>query len=47
MMPLGPRRLEPQVLAVKRVNSTKKNTYSATARCFVVIAVAIKRNATQ
>lgn len=39
MMPLGPRRLEPQVLAVERVNSTKKvNTYSATL-LFVVIAV--------
>lgn len=40
MMPLGPLRLEPQVLAVERVNSTKKvNTYSATAILFVVIAV--------
>jgi len=47
MMPLGPRRLEPQVLAVERGKQYNIEYVNVTiVLCFVVIAVAVERNAT-
>lgn len=47
MMPLGPHRLEPQVLAVERGKQYNKVYANLTiVMCFVVIAVAVERNAT-
>lgn len=47
MMPLGPRRLEPQVLAVERGKQYNKVYVNLTiVMCFVVIDIAVERNAT-